>query len=277
MVRALLWLAFLFAIATALAIVGRFDTGQVVIVFEPYRIDVSLNFFIAVVVVSFVVLYALLRTLRNIWKMPERVHAYRVRSRAAKAHAALREAIGNLFAGRFPRAEKAARDAGALPENNDAANLIAATAAHRMHEFTRRDEWLAAIRAPEWQDARLIAQADMYADGRDPEGALTALTEMQAQGARRIYAQQIALRAHQQLKHWSEVLKLVRALEKREAIHAAVAMRLRQLAGENLLRDCRHNPDALLECWHSLSAGERTSPRLADLAAELLVAQRERR
>jgi HemY protein len=51
-----------------------------------------------------------------------------------------------------------------------------------------------------------------------------------------------------------------------------VAVRLRQLAAENLLRDRRHNADALLELWNSLSPTERHSPRLADLAAELLVA-----
>jgi HemY protein len=34
----------------------------------------------------------------------------------------------------------------------------------------------------------------------------------------------------------------------------------------------RHNPDALLEFWQSLSVTERQSPRLADLAAELLIA-----
>jgi HemY protein len=95
---------------------------------------------------------------------------------------------------------------------------------------------------------------------------------MQSQGARRIHAQQIMLRAQQQLKNWGEVLKLVKTLEKREAIHPAVAVRLRQLAAENLLRDRRHNADALLELWSSLSATERHSPRLADLAAELLVA-----
>ncbi|MFP3559840.1 heme biosynthesis protein HemY, partial [Paraburkholderia sp. SIMBA_049] len=44
-----------------------------------------------------------------------------------------------------------------------------------------------------------------------------------------------------------------------------------QLAAENLLRDRRHNADALLALWHSLSPTERHSPRLADTAAELLV------
>jgi HemY protein len=271
-IRGLLWLALLFVVAVVLATVGRFDAGQVLLVYPPYRVDMSLNLFVVAIVVLFILLYALMRVVRNIWKMPQRVAAYRARSRDAKAHAALRDAIGNLFAGRFSRAEKAARDALANRDNKGPAGLIAAAAAHRMREYARRDEWLAQIDTADWQDARLMASADMRADGRDADGALAALTEMQSQGGRRIHAQQIALRAQQQLKNWAEVLKLVKSLEKREAIHPAAAVRLRQQAAENLLRDRRHDADALLALWNSLAATERQSPRLADLAAELLVA-----
>jgi HemY protein len=262
-IRGLIWLALLFAVAVIVATVGGFDGGQVLLVIPPYRVDVSLNLFAVALVVLFILLYALIRAVRGVWKMPQRVAAYRARSRLAKANASLRDAIGHLYAGRFAKAEKAARDALSVDENKGAAGLIGAHAAHRLHEYARRDEW---------QDARLMATADMRADGRDADGALIALTEMQAQGGRRIHAQQIALRAQQQLKNWGEVLKLVRMLEKREALHPAVAVRLRQVAAENLLRDRRHNPDALLELWQSLSATERQSPRLADLAAELLIA-----
>lgn len=270
--RGLLWLAVLFALAAALATVGRFDAGQVLLVYPPYRVDVSLNLFVIAIIALFIGLYALTRVVRNVWMMPRRVAAYRLRSRQAKAHAALREAIGNLYAGRFSRAEKAAREALGNEANKGAAGLVAAQAAHRMREYLRRDEWLAAIDAPDWQDARLMASADMRADGRDAEGALAALTEMQLQGGRRIHAQQIALRAQQQLKNWAEVLKLVKTLEKREVIHPAVAVRLRQQAAENLVRERRHDADALLALWDSLAPVERHSPRLADLAADLLVA-----
>jgi HemY protein len=180
--------------------------------------------------------------------------------------------VSNLYAGRFSRAEKAARDSLVDEKNKGAAGLIAANAAHRLHEYARRDEWLTQVEDPDLQEARLMATADMRADGRDADGALAALTEMRTQGGRRIHAQQIALRAQQQLKNWGEVLKLVKTLEKREALHPAVAVRLRQLAAENLLRDRRHNADALLELWHALTPVERHSPRLADCAAELLIA-----
>ncbi|WP_420956635.1 heme biosynthesis protein HemY [Burkholderia gladioli] len=270
--RGILWLAVLFAIAVALATVGRFDGGQVLIVYPPYRVNVSLNLFIVSIVVLFVVIYALLRIVRNIWRMPQRVAAYRKRMRHEKAHASLRDAIANLYAGRFSRAEKAARDALSVDANQSAAGLVGAVAAHRMHEYARRDEWLARVDANEWQEARLLATADMRAEARDAEGALAALAEMQASGGKRIHAQQVALRAQQQLKNWAEVLKLAKALEKREALHPAAAVRMRQQAAEHLLRDRRHDADALLEVWQSLSAAERQSPRLADLAAELLVA-----
>jgi HemY protein len=270
--RAILWLIVLFVVAAVLATVGAHDAGQVMIVWAPYRVDVSLNLFVAAMVILFIVLYVLIRSLRTVLKMPERVAAYRARTKVAKAHRALREAVGNLYAGRFSRAEKAARDAGAFDANRAAAGLIGATAAHRMREFSRRDEWLAQVDGADWQDARLMTTAELRADGRDADGALAALTEMRTQGGRRIHALQIALRAQQQLKNWSEVLKLVKTLEKREAIHPAVSVRLRQLAAENLLRDRRHNADALLELWHSLTPVERQSPRIADLAAELLIA-----
>ncbi|RQM48154.1 heme biosynthesis protein HemY [Paraburkholderia bannensis] len=271
-IRGLLWLALLFVVAVALATVGRFDAGQVLLVYPPYRVDVSLNLFVVGIVVAFLLLYAILRFVRNVVTMPRRVAAYRARARKEKAHSALRDAIGNLYAGRFSRAEKAARDSLADDNNKGAAGLIAANAAHRLHEYARRDDWLTQVDDPELQEARLMATADMRADGRDADGALAALTEMRSQGGRRIHAQQIALRAQQQLKNWSEVLKLVKTLEKREALHPAVAVRLRQLAAENLLRDRRHNADALLELWHALSPIERHSPRLADCAAELLIA-----
>ncbi|KMQ80274.1 HemY protein [Candidatus Burkholderia pumila] len=271
-IRGLIWLALLFAVAVIVATVGGFNGGQILLVMPPYRVDVSLNLFVVVLVVLFIVLYSVLRALRVVWSMPGLIGACRKHSKQNKANSSLRDAIGHLYAGRFSKAEKAARDALIVDDNKGAASLVGASAAHQLHEYARRDEWLAQVSGNDWQDARLMATADMRADGRDADGALIALTEMQATGGKRIHAQQIALRAQQQLKNWGEVLKLVRMLEKREALHPAIAVRLRQVAAENLLRDRRHNPDALMEFWQSLSPTERQSPRLADLAAELLIA-----
>ncbi|MGE8510998.1 MAG: heme biosynthesis protein HemY, partial [Paraburkholderia terricola] len=53
-IRGLLWLALLFAVAVVLAVVGRFDTGQVLLIYPPYRVDISLNLFVVGLVVLFI-------------------------------------------------------------------------------------------------------------------------------------------------------------------------------------------------------------------------------
>jgi HemY protein len=64
----------------------------------------------------------------------------------------------------------------------------------------------------------------------------------------------------------------------REARRAASGRRgpAAPAGSRELLRERRHDADALLEVWQSLSALERQSPRLADLAAELLVSLERR-
>ena len=44
--RGLIWFVLLFVAAAALAIIGVFDGGQVLLVMPPYRVDVSLNLFV---------------------------------------------------------------------------------------------------------------------------------------------------------------------------------------------------------------------------------------
>lgn len=271
-IKGLLWIAALFAFAVGLALAGRFEQGHVILIYSPYRIDLSLHALVGLIIVAFIVSYALIRLIRGIVGMPSRVSGYRARSRAGKAHAALRDALGNLYAGRFSRAEKAARVAATSPENRDGAGLIGALAAHRMRESGRRDAWLDSVDDPQWREARLMTLAEMQIDAHDPQGALAALNQLEDQGAKRLLAQQIGLRAHKEMKNWSEVLRIVAALAKRQAIDPATAAHLARQAGEHLLRERRHDADALLKCWQDLPEAARLTPRIADLCAELLLA-----
>ena len=68
--RGLIWFVLLFAAAAGLALVGVFDGGQVLLVMPPYRVDISLNLFVVALVVSFIVIYAVLRAVRSVLKMP---------------------------------------------------------------------------------------------------------------------------------------------------------------------------------------------------------------
>src|SRR5260364_71025 len=256
-IRGFLWLIVLFASAAALAVLGQREAGQVIILYAPYRLEFSLNLLIVILIAAGIALYALIRLLSNLWKMPARLAAYRARARVAKAHAALRQAWEYLSAGRFARAEKSAQ--------------AACRAAHQMREYARRDEWLERIKRARWQEAKWIATAEMRLDAHDAAGALAALDEIQTRGAHRLHAQRIALRAHRQLEHWNEVLKAVKTLEARAAIDRAAAQQLRQTAAQHLLHEHRHDAQTLRECWAALPASERYTPSCALFAARLFV------
>lgn len=265
--RWVFWVALLFAAAVGLALFTELNLSNVVLFYPPYRVEMSLNFVLAALLATFVVLHLVMRLFHHVAGMPARAAAYRERNRILKASAALREAMESLFAGRFGHAERQAREAQAWEPQRETAALIGARAAHRMQETERRDAWMAEVSSPDREQAKLVSMAELLVDARDAEGALEKIAQLQSQGSRQIQAQRIALRAHQHLKNWSEVLRLTRALEKRNAIHSVLAARLKQMACETLLAERRHDADALNSFWRELTTEERRSPRIASQAA----------
>jgi HemY protein len=266
--RLLLWLVALMAAAIGIAVTARFNPGNVVFFYPPHRIDLSLNLFMVLEAVLFMLLYALLRAFRATLSMPGRVAAYRQRKRERDGNKGLRDALKALFEGRFGHAEKAAARAAELPENAGLAALIGARAAHRMREPARRDMWLAStVHDSSLKTARLMTATELLVDDHQPEAALEAVAELNASGTRHIHALQWSMKAHQQAKNWPEVLRLVRSLDKHKALHPALSSRLRELAYEALLSDGAHDAESILRMWSTVPSADRVKPYIAARAA----------
>ncbi|MFC3457095.1 heme biosynthesis HemY N-terminal domain-containing protein [Massilia haematophila] len=266
--RLLLWLVALMAAAIGIAVTARFNPGNVVLFYPPHRIDMSLNLFVVLLALLFLMLYGLVRAVNATRRMPERVAAYRQRKREREGNKGLRDALKALFEGRFGHAEKAAMRAAELPENAGVAALIGARAAHRMREPARRDAWLAGIAADNgMKTARLMTVIELLVDDHQPEAALAAVDELNASGQRHIYALQWSMKAHQQARNWPEVLRLVRILDKRNALHPALAARLREMAYEALLSEEGQDPEAIRRFWAGVPAADRLQPAVAARAA----------
>jgi HemY protein len=266
--RLLLWLVALMAAAIGIAVTARFNPGNVVLFYPPHRIDMSLNLFVVLLALLFLMLYGLARAVSSTLRMPERVAAYRLRKREREGNKGLRDALKALFEGRFGHAEKAAIRAAELPENAGLAALIGARAAHRMREPVRRDAWLAGIVHDNgMKTARLMTVIELLVDDHQPEAALEAVAELNASGQRHIHALQWSMKAHQQARNWPEVLRLVRILDKRKALHPALSARLRELAYEALLSEEGRDPEAIRRVWAGVPAADRTKPYIAARAA----------
>lgn len=266
--RILLWLLTLIATAIGLAMVAKFNLGNVVFFYPPYRIDLSLNFFLLLTVLSFGLLYAILRAIDVTLQMPAKVAGYRKEKRERAGNKAMRESLKALFEGRFGHAEKAATRATELPENAGLAALIGARAAHRMRQSERRDAWLSTIEEDATlKTARLMTTVELLVDEHKSENALTFAKELNASGTRHIHALRLTLKANHQAKNWPEVLRLVRSLDKHNALHPTLSRRLRELAYEALLSDKTHDVESIRRVWAGIPADDRVRPYVATRAA----------
>lgn len=266
--RFFLWLLALIGAAVGLAALARFNVGNVVFFYPPYRIDLSLNFFLVLLLALFVLLYLFLRAMNITQAMPQRVAAYRREKREREGNRALRNALKALLEGRFGHAEKAAMRAVDSPENAGLAALIAAQAAHRLNQAERRDDWLGKAGVDNsLKTARLMTTLELMVDDHQLDAAMDAVKELNAGGTRHIHALRWALKANQQARNWPEVLRLVRILDKNNALHPALSRRLREIAYEDLLTDQTHDAESIRRVWATIPAADRLQPFAAIHAA----------
>ncbi len=266
--RIFIWIIFLFAAAIGLAIAARFNPGNVVFFYPPYRVDLSMNFFIVLMALLFALIYGVLKAIRITKNMPSRVAHYRKEKRENEANRAFRDALKAFFEGRFGHSERAASRAAQSSDNAGLAALIGARAAHRLQEMERRDHWLAtADEDASLKTARLMTAIELLVDEERPEAALDAVKELNASGTRHIHALRLALKANQRAQNWPEVQRLTRALDKNNALHPALSRRLRELAYEDMLADRNQDAESLRRIWSSIPAQERAQPFIALRAA----------
>lgn len=272
MIRWLFWLLALFALAAVMALAARFNEGYALIVMAPYRIEASLNLLIVAVLVGFVGLYAAVRGIAAVVGLPARVAEYRARSMREKAMAVFVDAFRLLFEGRYGHAMKKAAEAHAAGVAPGLAALIAARAAQRLRRSADQQTWLERASAddPKAHPARLMLEAEMHIDGRRFDAAVEVLEQLQKTAGRHIAALRLELKARQGAGQWPEVLRLVRQLEKREALMPEVAFELKLKAHLQNVTQRGSDRRALLAYLREVPAAELGARLVAAVARALI-------
>jgi HemY protein len=284
--RAALWLIGLFGMAVAAALFAGSNQGTVTLFWAPYRLDLSLNLALAVIVLAFMLLYAALRALSALLQMPHQARRWRSQQKERAMHHSLLEALSHQQAGRFLRARKSALAALAMEESlaeahaavphgtrlRAAAHMVAADASHALQDSPQRDHhWREVLanapaqgNAPE-QEMREGAQmraARWALDDRDAPDALRRLAELPQGAARRTIALRIRLKASRLAGQTSTALDTARLLAKHRAFSpAAAASVVRGLVLESI-NEARDTTQ-LQHFWLSLDGEERAMPEIA--------------
>ena len=106
--RGLFWLLGLFAVAVGLSLVARYNEGYVLFFYPPYRIELSLTFFVLVLMLMLMMLYGIGHLFHLMINFPERVRAYRAAQARKAGQAAFNAAVIAQVEGRFDDARREA-------------------------------------------------------------------------------------------------------------------------------------------------------------------------
>nr|WP_181956500.1 heme biosynthesis HemY N-terminal domain-containing protein [Ramlibacter lithotrophicus] len=287
-----MWLLALFAVAVAIALFAGNNQGTVTLFWPPYRVDLSLNLVVLLLVLAFAFLHAAFRALAALFDLPRQALRWRAQQKERAVHASLLDAISHLLAGRFIRARKAAEMSLAQEKSLSAAeqklanaaqiraiaHLLAAESAQALQDRAARDEHLqqALVHAPvreaqETREGALMRAARWALQDRDPEGAMTWLKGLSQGAARRTLALRIRLKAARLSRHTGEALETARLLAKHRAFSPDAAHSIVRGLAVDLLNDA-HDVPQLQRAWESLEPAERLMPELAIHAAQRLAA-----
>jgi len=274
--RGLFWVILLAALAVAVTLGARYNPGYVLLVLHPYRVEMSLNLLLAMLLLAFVAAYVLVRVVAHMLRLPSVVRGFREQRRLQRAHRSLVDALRAFLEGRYAKAEKAAAEAIELHEHAGIGAVIAARAAHELRAYERRDTYLArsAHFSDDDQVMRVIAQAELALNARQHQEALAALERLPR---KHTAALRLELRAAQLARNWDRYLELIALLEKAQALDALQLTELRRYAtGENLARKGRDLTE-LRAYWQRLGPGERQDAKIAADAARAFIAHGENR
>jgi HemY protein len=261
--RWLISLIIVAVIAVALALAGRYDPGYVVLVYPPWRAELSFVAFVLLLVLLVVGFYALTRLAIATLNLPRTVRERKARKEAERQNASFTDALAAYLEGRFQEAEKIAAKLAAEPRREMLARVLAARAAHESRAHGRRDVYLTEARDNDMPLAALYAEAEQKLEGRDFPGALAAIDAGKMLVPAHTALQRLELKVRQQLGQWDEVLRLAEQLSKANALDAATLEHTRRAAHLGNIQRHAHDQKGLLDYWKKLPAEEKTNPRMA--------------
>ena len=272
--RILFWFLLLAGAAVGVALATRLTSGYALFVAPPYRVELSLNLFLLLVVAGLVGTYALVRVIVRAMQMPDEVRAFRRRQQQERARSRHDAAVVSLLEGRFGRARQFAEEALAIPQSSGLSALVAARAAIETRDFDAAEKLLARPDAevPSLAVPRLMLTAEMKLQAGQPGEALAQLQALRKEAGAHTAALRLELKALQAAGRYADIPAKVDQLVKRKVFGAEEGDLIRAVAHAEVLRQCGSDPARLRSYWARLSDADQRMPRIAAAGARAFLA-----
>jgi HemY protein len=269
-VRVLFWFLMLAAAAVVVALAVKLNAGYALLVAPPYRIELSLNLLLLIVVGGFVALYLSIRLVVRTLRLPDQVRAWRRQQKIERARTKQDSAVIALLEGRYGKASQDAQEALAIPGSSPLNALIAARAAIDVRDLDEAERFLATADARTQSLAvpRLMLAAEIALERGQPQEALRLLQELRKEAGMHTAALRLELRTLQAARRWADIPTLLEQLVKRKVFGAAQADFVRVSAHSEQLKVLAHDASGLRDYWAKLPDSSKMQPKVARAAAQ---------
>ena len=268
--RFLFWFLLLAVAAVVAALAVKLNTGYALLVAPPYRLELSLNLLLILVVGGFVALYLTIRLVAGTVQLPSRVRLWRRQQKLERARAKQDAAVVALLEGRYGKAQQHAQEALAIPGSSALNALIAARAAIDVREFDAAEQFLAGpdAQAQSLSVPRLMLSAEIALEHGQPQEALRLLQELRKEAGMHTAALRLELRSLQAARRWADIPALLEQLVKRKVFDATQAEHVRVTAYSEQLKALTHDAAGLRDYWTRLPESTRVHTKVARAAAQ---------
>jgi HemY protein len=280
-VRFSIWVFALFAVAVVIVLAGKLVGGNVVFLWATYRVDMSLMTFSAIALLSFALIYGLIRAVLKAVRMPDAIRKAKRERELNRAREALFAGQRALFAGQFLQAENLARVAIEHPTTSNVGAALAAWSAFESGKLEAAVPYLERIEAGSTRTGRAhdedVAMRDvsmaymLLAEGKSAE-ALTLLRTVHQHDAKNPGALKMKIEAEMAEAKWQDALDTLTPLQRTGLLPENAARQMRLNAERHLLEALPRNRDNLLATFKALNTESRIDVNNVTVVAQKLIA-----
>ncbi len=141
------WIVALFISAVAINSIAH-NAAYVLLFYPPYRIDLSMSLFLAMLLILIVAIYNLSRLVKMAINLPKNARNFRAQRAREKRRSTLDAALNAFVEARYDVVEHAAQHALQQGDQAGVYAILAASAAHQQHDYAKRDAYLAWLHTP---------------------------------------------------------------------------------------------------------------------------------
>jgi HemY protein len=276
--KTLFWLLGVSAVAVLLALLMGYNVATVSVFWPPHRVDLSLNLALIGLLALFVLTHVALKAIGALRQLPTQARRWRQQQLERVVVTALLDAVTQLLAGRFSRAQvqgsqalehlssAACRDWPQRAEWTALSHLLLAEAAHGLRETDSRNTHVQLLidsaATPDAAREGAVMRALRWAmEDRDLDAAQRWWQQLPQGAARRIHALRLKLRLARLQQQPVEALDTARLLAKHGAFSRVVARSLVRSLAQDAVQ-AAEDLSQLQSVWKNLSPAEQAMPEI---------------